>query len=52
MLPEYFPHCLPENQVGLPEYCMLFWPENGYLKISKGGAAAAPLPPPRTPMPI
>ena len=33
-LPEYFLHCLPENQVILSEYRILqaFLPENGYLK--------------------
>ena len=38
LLPEYFLHCrLPENQVVLPEYCMIFFlPENCYLKNSKG----------------
>ena len=29
LLPEYFLHRLPENQVFLPEYDLLFLPENG-----------------------
>ena len=43
LLPKYFFHCLHENQVVLPEYYLIFLPENGYLKNSRG--ARAPLSP-------
>ena len=52
-LPKYFLHWLPENQVVLPEYYMLFPQKNGYLKNSRWGAAQPPPPqaPPRRPIP-
>ena len=44
-------HCLHVNQVVLPEYYLIFPPENGYLKILGGAGAAGPLSPMgRTPM--
>ena len=49
LLPEYFLHCLPENQVVLTEYYLFFWPENGYLKKIWGGGAT---PQPHAPYPI
>ena len=38
LLPEYFFHCLHENQVNLPECYLIFLPKNGYLKNSRGTA--------------
>ena len=51
-LPEYFFHCLPENQVVLPEYYMIFFlPEYiAIWKILGGCSPPPPSPPPRTPM--
>ena len=43
-MPEYFLHCLPENQVVLPEYYLIFCPNMAIWKI-----LGAP-PPPRTPI--
>ena len=45
-LPEYFLHCLPENQVVLPEYYMIFFFARKWLfeKFGGGGGAAPPHP--------
>ena len=42
---EYFLHCLPENQVGLPEYYMFFCPKMAIWNIL--GGLQPPAPPPR-----
>ena len=46
-LPEYFIHCLSENQVVYPEYYMTFFlPQNDYLTNSMGLHRPPPAPPP------
>ena len=45
-LPEYFLHCLPKNQVVLPEY-YTFCPKMAIWKISGGLQLQPPPPPPR-----
>ena len=43
-LPEYFIHCLPENEVVLPEYYMymIFCPKMAIWNILGGGGGAQP----------
>ena len=45
-LPEYFIHCLPENQVVLPEYYTIFFfcPKMAIWKILGGGGYSPPPP--------
>ena len=46
-LPEYFLHCLPKNQVVLPEYYLIFARKIvRYMKNSKGGGGLQPPQPP------
>ena len=37
LMPEYFLHCVPQNQMVLPEYCLLFAQQMAIKKKNRGG---------------